>query len=80
MKKKSVAVVIITNGPGELSTWVKPVVDNLIKINNSAKKKGKLNFTLRLVLVPCPNSTGKESHVAKSWKIFDLISKSNCAN
>ena len=31
MKKKSIAVLIITNGPGELSTWVKPIVDNLKK-------------------------------------------------
>ena len=27
MKKESVAVVIISNGPGELTTWVNPVVD-----------------------------------------------------
>ena len=35
MKKKSVAVVIISNGPGELTTWVNPVVDELNKINQS---------------------------------------------
>ena len=34
MKKESVAVVIISNGPGELTTWVNPVVDELNKINN----------------------------------------------
>ena len=33
MKKKSVAVVIISNGPGELATWVNPVVNELNKIN-----------------------------------------------
>ena len=32
MKKKSIAVVIISNGPGELTTWVNPVVDELNKI------------------------------------------------
>ena len=78
MKKKSVAVVIITNGPGELSTWVKPVLDKLIQINGSNKEIRKINFTFRLVLVPCPNSTGKESDVAKSWEIFELVTKSNC--
>ena len=35
MKKETVAVVIISNGPGELTTWVNPVVDELNKINKS---------------------------------------------
>ena len=73
MKKKSVAVVIITNGPGELSTWVKPVVDSLNKINDSLLEKNKFNFSIRLVLVPCPNATGKEFEVAKSWNTFELV-------
>ena len=75
MKKKSIAVLIITNGPGELSTWVKPVVDNLNKINNSSEKHNRLNFSINLILVPCPNSTGKEYKVAKSWNKFELITK-----
>ena len=78
MKKKSVAVVIITNGPGELSTWVKPLIENLIKTKDSIPEIRRLNITFRLVLVPCPNSTGRESDVAKSWKSFDMITKSNC--
>ena len=44
MKKESIAVVIISNGPGELSTWVKPVVDYLNKINDSSNNIDKLNF------------------------------------
>ncbi len=76
MKKKSVAVVIISNGPGELTTWVNPVVDQLNKINKSLCNNNKLDFTLRLVLVPCPNATGKEFLVANSWNKFELITKS----
>ena len=76
MKKKSVAVVIVSNGPGELATWVSPVVDELKKINESKYKDKKLNITLRLVLVPCPNATGKEFIVANSWNKFELITKS----
>ena len=76
MKKKSVAVVIVSNGPGELATWVNPVVDKLNKVNNSLCDDDKLNFTLRLVLVPCPNSTGKEFSVANSWNQFELITES----
>ena len=76
MKKKSVAVVIITNGPGELSTWVRPVVDNLNKINDSFLENERLEFSLKLVLVPCPNATGKEFEVANSWNKFELITES----
>ena len=77
MKKKSIAVIIISNGPGELSTWVRPVVDNLNKINDYSKKNDSLNFSINLVLVPCPNATGTEYTVAKSWKKFELITKAN---
>ncbi|MBO8218264.1 glycosyl transferase [Prochlorococcus marinus str. MU1416] len=77
MKKKSPAVVIVSNGPGELSTWVRPVVDELNQINKSLCYEDKLDFSLRLVLVPCPNATGKEFTVANSWNKFELITKSN---
>ena len=77
MKKKPVAVVIITNGPGELSTWVRPVVDHLNKINHSFTKKNRFDLSIRLVLVPCPNATGKEYKVANSWEKFDLITKAS---
>ncbi|MBO8242933.1 glycosyl transferase [Prochlorococcus marinus XMU1411] len=76
MKKKSVAVVIVSNGPGELATWVSPLVNELNKISESLCDEDKINFTLRLVLVPCPNATGKEFLVAKSWNKFELITKS----
>ena len=76
MKKESVAVVIISNGPGELTTWVNPVVDEINKINKSLCDEDKQDFNLRLVLVPCPNATGKEFLVANSWNKFELITKS----
>ena len=78
MKKKSLAVVIISNGPGELATWVRPVVEELYKRNKSLCDDDKLDFILRLILVPCPNATGKEHIVANSWNKFELITKSNC--
>jgi len=71
MKKKSFAVVIISNGPGELNTWVKPVLYNLKKLISSSDSN--INITLRLSLVPCPNATGRELQVAKGWDEFDLI-------
>ena len=76
MKKKSVAVVLVSNGPGELATWVKPVVKELNEINESLSNNDMVHFTLRLVLVPCPNATGKEFAVASSWNKFEFITKS----
>ena len=71
MKRKSVAVVIISNGPGELTTWVKPVINQLRKLINSPNSD--INVSLRLSLVPCPNATGRELQVAQNWHEFDLI-------
>ena len=48
------------------------------KINHSLEKDNRLNFTSRLVLVPCPNSTGKESEVAKTDK-EPKTSKKSCS-
>ena len=76
MQRKSVAVVVVSNGPGELATWVKPVVDEINKINKSLCDEDKKDYTLRLILVPCPNATGKEFLVANSLNKFELITKS----
>ena len=76
MKKESVAVVIISNGPGELTTWVNPVVEELNKIKKTVCDADKHDFTRRLVLGPGPNATGKEFLVANSWNKFELITKS----
>ncbi len=73
MKKKSVAVVMISNGPGELTTWVKPVLDNLKKEILTLKSKKEINFYLRLILVPCPNANGNEYEMAKKWQDLDLV-------
>ena len=50
--------------------------DELNKIRKSLHNEDKLYFTLRLILVPCPNATGKEFIVANSWNKFELITKS----
>ena len=51
-------------------------MNELNKINESLCYEDKHDLTLRLVLVPCPNATGKEFKVASSWNKFDLITKS----
>ena len=71
----SLAIVMISNGPGELATWVKPIAEKLhLKLSMRPKERDAL-ITLRLVLVPCPNATGTEHEVAKSWNKFEKITK-----
>jgi len=49
-------IVIITNGPGELSAWVKPIVEQLNKVLP--------NFRIIIALVPCPYASGHEYEIA----------------
>ena len=73
ISNESAAVVIVSNGPGELATWVKPVLDYLIKQKSKSINLNIPNYKLVLSLVPCPNATGKEFTVANDWQILDLI-------
>jgi hypothetical protein len=57
-------VVLVSNGPGELTTWVKPLAERL---------RHQLPWPLQLVLVPCPNATGVEHQVAAGWQLFERI-------
>ena len=72
-KKKTIAVVIISNGPGELETWVKPVVRNLKKILTDGTGNKNINLSMRMALVPCPNANGNEFKVATEWGFFELV-------
>jgi lipid A disaccharide synthetase len=48
-------VVIITNGPGELSTWVKPLVSKISDTLPEAR--------IIIALVPCPYASGEEDKI-----------------
>lgn len=45
-------IILISNGPGEMSTWVKPLVSTLRKAIPQAR--------VVIALVPCPHSSGEE--------------------
>ena len=62
----------MSNGPGELSTWVRPLALGLHRqwpLRPLAAAPGALH----LVLVPCPNGTGREQRVAADWGLFEGI-------
>ena len=60
-------ILILSNGPGEITTWVLPVVRE-IQANLAIKK-----VRVSLVLSPCPNATGDEHKTALQWDGIDRV-------
>ncbi|MEM1310591.1 MAG: lipid-A-disaccharide synthase, partial [Cyanobacteria bacterium P01_H01_bin.153] len=61
-------VVILANGPGEITTWVKPVVAAL-----RAEIPSIEELRISVVLSPCPNATGREADVARQYPEVDRV-------
>jgi hypothetical protein len=66
-------VVLVSNGPGELTTWVRPLALCLHRLLPLAPRQPDALGQLRLVLVPCPNGTGQEHRAAAGWQLFSRI-------
>ena len=62
-------ILILSNGPGEVTTWVRPVVKAL------RQQLGKDSSQVRIsvVLSPCPHATGKEAAIALSYPEVDRV-------
>lgn len=62
-------ILILSNGPGEITTWVLPVVqkirETLINLD--------LNLRISLILSPCPNATGNEVKIASQYPQINRI-------
>lgn len=61
-------VVILANGPGEITTWVKPVVAAL-----RAAVPNPDDLRISVVLSPCPNATGREADIARQYPEVDRV-------
>ncbi len=62
-------ILILSNGPGEVTTWVRPVVKTL----RDRLGHDRSQVRLSLVLSPCPNASGKEVAIARSYPEIDRI-------
>jgi hypothetical protein len=62
----AVDILILSNAPGELATWVKPTVREL---------RAQLGDEPRIsvVLSPCPNASGQEAEIARSYPEVDRV-------
>ena len=64
-----VDILILANGPGEITTWVLPVVKQLrAKLGDDPAQ-----VRISLVLSPCPHATGKEAAIASLCPEIDRL-------
>jgi hypothetical protein len=66
---RPVDILILSNGPGEVSTWVRPVVKAL----RDRLGHNRSLVRISLVLSPCPNSSGQEVAIAQTYSEIDRI-------
>jgi lipid-A-disaccharide synthase len=68
-------ILILSNGPGELATWVRPVVRQVRSLLLEQDPTGNLSQAVRisLVLSPCPHATGKETAIARGYQEIDRV-------
>jgi hypothetical protein len=59
-------LLILSNGPGEVATWVRPVVQCLREQFPDAS-----TLRISLVLSPCPHATGQELAIARRFAGID---------
>jgi lipid A disaccharide synthetase len=62
-------IVILSNGPGEVATWVRPVVKALTQVFADDLS----SIRISVLLSPCPHSTGKEAAIAASYPEVDRV-------
>jgi lipid A disaccharide synthetase len=66
---QGVDILILSNGPGEVTTWVRPVVKSLRQILGHDSTQVRIS----VILSPCPNATGKEVAIARSYPEVDRV-------
>ncbi|MGF1590009.1 MAG: lipid-A-disaccharide synthase [Pleurocapsa sp.] len=63
-------LVILSNGPGEVATWVRLVVKYLTQVMEDEQIR---QIRISVMLSPCPHSTGKEAAIASSYPEVDRV-------
>lgn len=67
----STDILILSNGPGELTTWVYPFLKALESSWRSPEAKIKTRISISLS--PCQNASGQEAQLAKSFPNVDRV-------
>ena len=64
-----VDILILSNGPGEVTTWVRPVVKALRKQLGHDISQVRIS----VILSPCPHASGKETAIALGYSEVDRV-------
>lgn len=62
-------ILILSNGPGEVTTWVRPVVAQLRRRYGEDRQRLRIS----VVLAPCPHGTGQEVEVVRGYRECDRL-------
>ncbi len=62
-------IIILSNGPGEVTTWVRPVVRALRAKLGIDRSRVRISA----ILSPCPNASGKEVQILASYPEIDRV-------
>ncbi|HCF30512.1 MAG TPA: lipid-A-disaccharide synthase, partial [Cyanobacteria bacterium UBA11049] len=66
---QAIDILILSNGPGEVTTWVRPVVQALRQQLGDDRSMVRIS----IVLSPCPNASGFEAAIARSYPQVDRV-------
>lgn len=62
-------ILMLSNGPGEVTTWVRPVVQALRQQLGEERDRLRLS----LILAPCSHATGNEASIARRYPEIDRV-------
>lgn len=65
---KEIDLAILANGPGEVTTWMPPVLEKLTE-----QTKNLVNLRISVILAPCPHATGREAAIAGGYEQVDRV-------
>lgn len=68
-KGAAMDVLILSNGPGEVTTWVRPVVRELRRQLGDDRDRLRIS----VVLAPCNNASGQEAAIARRFPEVDRV-------
>lgn len=69
LPESPVDILILTNGPGEVSTWVRPVVQALRQQLSSDHQQLRIS----VVLSPCNHASGQEAEIVRTYTEVDRV-------
>ena len=62
-------IIILSNAPGEVTTWVRPVVRSLrAKLGDD-----RSSVRISVIMSPCPNASGKEVQILSTYSEIDRV-------